>query len=160
MTGRHAGHDFSADLPDGRVVIAEQTGFHLFVPRRVSLVPRPHERHLPADILPQELLGLEKVVLVVLFDDADARRFGQRSKVHGRRIHRGRDVHEMQIRRPACDLQIANVSNERDVRVVDGDGQLRLVIERRRCRGILRPGRRGSRRRRGARVDGRYGGDG
>ena len=137
VIGLHAGDDFAADLPDRRVVVAEQTRLHFFFARRVPVLPRSDERDLAADVLAQQLLGLEQVVLVVLLEDADARRLGQRSEVHGRRIHGGGDVHEMQIGRAARDLEIADVANERDVGVVDGDGQLRLIVERGRRR-ILR----------------------
>src|SRR5512138_2295119 len=41
------------------------------------------------------------------------------------------DVHEVQIRYAAGDLDIADVAYEREVRVVDGDGELRLIVERR-----------------------------
>ena len=70
VIGLHAGHDFAADLPDGRVVVAEQTRLHFFFPRRAVVPPGPDERDLAADVLPQELLGLEQVVLVVLLEDA------------------------------------------------------------------------------------------
>ena len=43
----------------------------------------------------------------------------------------------MQVGRAARDLEIADVAHERDVRVVDGDGQFRLIVERGRGR-ILR----------------------
>ena len=51
--------------------------------------------------------------------------------MHGRRIHRGRDVHEPQVADAARQLQVAHVADERDVGVVDGDRELGLIVERR-----------------------------
>ena len=57
--------------------------------------------------------------------------------MHRRRIDGRGDVHEVQVGRAARDLQIADVAHERDVGVVDGDGQLDLIVERRGGGGIL-----------------------
>ena len=69
MIGVHAGHDLLADAPDWRVVVAEELGLDLFLARRSVLLHRAHERDLAADILAQELVGLEQIVLVVLLED-------------------------------------------------------------------------------------------
>ena len=109
VIGLHAGHDFAADLPHRCVVITEQASRHLFFSRRVLAPPGPHERDVPADILPQELLGLEQVVLVVLFENPDTRRVAQRPEVNGRRIDRRSDVHVVKVGYSASELEIANL---------------------------------------------------
>ena len=111
VIGVHAGDDLAADLPDRRVVVAEQPRLHFFLARRSALLPRAHERDVAADVLAQQLVGLEQVVLVVLLEDADARRLGERAEVHGRRIHRRGDVHEVQIGR--CRAQAAGCRTSR-----------------------------------------------
>ena len=135
MIDADAGHDVVADLPHGGVVVAEKPRGDLLFARRAAFGRGPHQRHVAADVLAQQLLGLEQVVLVVLLEDADARRLAERSKMHRRRVHGGGDVHEMQIGRAARERQVANVANEGDVGVVNGDSQLRLIIERR-CHGL------------------------
>ncbi len=137
VIGAHAGDDLAADLPDGRVVVAQQPRGDVLLARLVVGPPRAHERDIAADVLAQQLVRLEQVVLVVLLEHAHARRLGQRAEMHGRRIDRRGDVHEVQVGRPAPDLQIADVANERDVGVVDGDGQFDLIVERRGGGGIL-----------------------
>src|SRR5439155_7637337 len=137
VVGLHAGHDFATDLPDRRVVVTEQVRSHFFFPRRALIPPCPHEGDVPTDILPQELLGLEQVVLVVLLEDPHARRRTQRPEMDGRWIHRGGDVHVMQVGYSTSELEVANVPNERDVRVVNGEGQLYLICVCRRVE-ILR----------------------
>ena len=99
VIGVQAGDDLVADLPDRRVVVAEQPRLHLFFPRRAVVLPRAHERDVAADVLAQQLVRLEQVVFVVLLEHADARRLGERAEVHGRRIDRRGDVHEAQIER-------------------------------------------------------------
>ena len=54
-----------------------------------------------------------------------------------RRIHGGGDVHEMQVGCAAPDLDVANITDQREIGVVDRDGQLRLIVESGRDR-ILR----------------------
>ena len=50
--------------------------------------------------------------------------------MHGRRVHRGGDVHEAQVERAARQLDVADVAHQRQVRVVDGECQLGLVVQR------------------------------
>ena len=95
-------------------------------------MPIAHQRHFAADVLAQQLVGIEQVVLVVLLEHADRRRLGQRSEMHRRRIDGGRDVHEAQVAGAARELQVAHVTHQRDVGVVDRERQLRLIVERRR----------------------------
>ena len=130
VIGVQAGDDFLADSPDRRVVVAEELGLHLFLTRRAVLLHRAHEGHFAADVLSEQLVGLEKIVLVVLLQHADAGRLGERSEVHGRRVHRRRDVHELQIEVAGRQHEPPDVAHERDVRVVDGQRQLHLIVER------------------------------
>ena len=134
VIGVHAGDDLVADLPDRRVVVAEEPRRHFLGTCRAVLLLHAHQRHVAADVLAQQLVGLEQVVLVVLLEHARARRLGERSEMNGRRIHGRRDVHEAQVADAARKLQFADVAHERDVGVVDGDGQLDLIVE---CRLIL-----------------------
>ena len=129
VIGVQAGDDLLADAPDRRVVVAEELGLDLFLPRRSVLLHRAHERDVAADVLAQQLVGFEEIVFVVLLEDADARRLGQRSEVHRRRIHGRGDVHELQIELARRQHEAAHVAHERDVRVVDGDGELDLIVE-------------------------------
>ena len=93
--------------------------------RDATVMPHAHERDVAADVLAQQLVGLEQVVFVVLLEHADPPRLGERSEVHGRRIHRRRDVHEAQVEGAARNLDRAHVANEREIRVVDGQARAR-----------------------------------
>ena len=70
--------------------------------RRAVLGARPHQRDVAADVFLQQLVGIEQVVLVVLLEDVDARRLGQRAEVDRRGVHRRGDVHEPQIEAAAA----------------------------------------------------------
>ena len=108
-----AGHDLVADLPDRAVVVAEKTRLHFFLARRAALLHAAHQRDLAADVLAQQLVGLEQVVLVVLLEDADARRLAHRSEVHRGWIDRRGDIHEAQVeaaRPAACTLRTSRTS--------------------------------------------------
>jgi hypothetical protein len=126
VIGVQAGDDLAADLPHGGAVVAEKPRDHFLV--------AAHQRDVAAHVLPQELLGLEQVVLVVLLEHAHARRLAERAEVDGRRVHGGGDVHELEVERASRQLQQADVANERQVGVVDRERQLALVVER---RGVL-----------------------
>src|SRR5262245_24517885 len=82
VIGVHSGHDFAVDVPDWAVVVAEETCFHFDVARGGAILPRPYKRDFATDVLSKQLVGLEQVVLVVLFHDADPRGFGQRAEMH------------------------------------------------------------------------------
>ena len=129
VIGVQAGDDLLADPPHRRVVVAEELGLDLFLARRAVLLHRAHERDFAADVLSQQLVGLEEIVFVVLLEHAHARRLGQRAEVHRRGIHRRGDVHELQIEFAGRQHQAAHVAHERDVRVVHGDGKLHLIVE-------------------------------
>ena len=90
----------------------------------------PDQRDVAADVLPQQLVRLQQVVLVVLLEHADSVRFGERPEMHGGGIDRGRDVHELQVEGASWQLQRPDIAHESDVRVVDGEGELGLVVER------------------------------
>ena len=156
VIGAQSGDDLVADLPHRRVVVAEEARLHFLLARLAVLRAPAHQDDVAADVLAQQLVGLEQVVLVVLLEHVHARRLGERPEVHRRRIHRRRDVHEPQVEAAARQLQIADVAHERDVGVVHGDGQLDLVVERRRVLSRLAGGlrrRNGAVPRDGARCD-------
>ena len=154
VIGVHAGDDLVADLPDGRAVVAQKPRGHFLGPGRPVLLPHAHERDVAADVLAEQLLGLEQVVLVVLLEDAQPRRLAERAEVDGGGIDGRRDVHEPQLGDAAREPQVASVANERDVGVVDRDGQIDLIVDgrlvlqrrraawRRRCDDAARPWRR------------------
>ena len=131
------GDDLVADLPHRRVVEREQQRAHFLLARRAVLLPRAHERDLAADVLPEQPLRVQQVVLIVLFQDAELARLAQRPDMHGRRVHRRRDVEQAEIERAARQRHLPHVADQRDVRVVDGDGQIDLVLQRRGNRGVL-----------------------
>jgi hypothetical protein len=132
VIGAHAGDDLVADLPHRRCVVAKQRGLHFFLPGRSALLPVAHERDFAAHVLAQQLVRFEQVVLVVLFEHLDPCRVGERSKVNGCRVYRRGDVHEAQVAGAARELQVAHVAHQRDVGVVDREGELRLIVEGRR----------------------------
>src|SRR5260370_8383116 len=49
--------------------------------------------------------------------------------MHGRGIHRCRDVHKFQAESAARERELANVAKQRDIGVVDSDGQIGLVMQ-------------------------------
>ena len=51
--------------------------------------------------------------------------------MHGRGIHRGRDVLKLEIGDALRQLNRADVPDQREIGVVDRDGELDLVVERR-----------------------------
>ena len=130
MIGAHACHDVGADLPYRGVVVAEKPRLHFFLPGRAVLGRGPHQSHVAADVLAQQLLGLEQIVLIVLFEHGDARRLGDRPEVDGRRVHRRRDIHEAEVEAAAGELHVAHIAHESDVGVVDRHREIDLVVER------------------------------
>ncbi len=132
VIGVEAGHDLAADLPDRRVVVAEKPGGDGFFPHGAAVLPQPYQRDVTPDVLAEQLLRLEQVVFVVLFEDVEPRRLGQRAEVHGRRVDGGGNIHEPQIRHAARQPQRADVAHQGEIRVVDGECQLGLIVERRR----------------------------
>ena len=135
VIGVQAGHDLAVDSPDGLIVVAQQARGDLFFLGRAVHLARAHERHVAADVLAQQLFGLQQIVFVVLLEHAHARRLAERAKMDGRRIHGRGDVHEAQVERASRELEIAHVADERDVGVVDGDVEIDLIVEGRRALG-------------------------
>jgi len=114
--------DLAVDLED-RPVGREQGRL---VVRAVALV----ETDLLADVLVHELLAGEQVVLVVLLEDPDGRRVGQRLEVDGGRVDSGGDLHELHLRRPRGEARLAHVLHEAEVAVVDRHHHVALVLAR------------------------------
>ena len=88
-----------------------------------------NQRHLLADVFVEKFCGLEQIVFVVLLDDAELVRVGERAEMHGSRIDGGGDVHELQAKRAGGKHEIADVANQRNVGVVNRDVQLGLIIQ-------------------------------
>ena len=82
---------------------------------------RAHQRDFLADVLMQEFRGLEEVVFIVLFDDAEFFWIVQGTEMNRRGIDGCGDVHELQAKCSAGEGELPNVAHQRDVRVVNGD---------------------------------------
>ena len=138
VVGVHAGDDLVPDLPHRRGVIAQKTRGHFFLARRATFLSHAHKRHVAANVLAQQLVGFEQIVFVVLLEHAHTRRLGERTKMHRGRIDRRGNVHEAQRAGSPRELQVANIADQGDIRVVDRHRELRLIIQRRRQ--VLRDG--------------------
>ena len=119
---RHAGDDFVADFPDWAVVIGEKHGFCFDPSRRAAVFFRAYERDFLADIFLEELLGIEEIEFVVLFDDIELRGIDERAEMNCGRIDGSGDVFEMKWEQAGGEVDLADVANESDIGVVDGDG--------------------------------------
>jgi hypothetical protein len=62
-----------------------------------------------------------------LFEDAEFVRLIEGTEMDGRWVYRGGDVHQLQTKGATGKRKIANVTDERDVGVVYGDGEVGLV---------------------------------
>jgi len=112
--------DRPVDLED-RPVRGEQPGL---VVRPVRLV----EAHRLADVLLHELRARQEVVLVVLLEDPQPRRLGERLQVHGGRVDLRRDLHELDLGRPRGNADFADVLHEAEVAVVDRHHHVALIL--------------------------------
>ena len=133
--GAHARDDFVADLPHRSVVVGEQQRFRGDPLRRAGVGFRAHQRHLAAHVFLQQLLRVEQVVFVVLLDHAELRGIGERAEVHGRGIDGRGDVLEPQRENSRLEMNLANVADQREIRVIDRDGKVGLIL----FRGLARP---------------------
>jgi len=70
--------------------------------------------------------GLEEVVFVILFDDAEFFRIVQGTEMNRRGIDGRGDIHEFQAKRAAGKDELANIAHKSDVGVVDGNVQIGL----------------------------------
>jgi len=114
--------DLTVDLED-RSVGREQSGV---VIRAVTLI----EPHLAADVLLHELLARQEIVLVVLLEDLEPGRVGDRLEMDGRRVDQCGDVHELHLRLPRREPHFAEVLHEAEVAVVDGHHDVALLVAR------------------------------
>jgi hypothetical protein len=130
VIGLKTGDDLLADSPDRRSVVTHQMRGHFLFPRGAGVLHLTHQRHVPPDVLAQQLVRLQEVVLVVLFDDVQALRLAEGSKVHRRRVDGGGDVHEAKVRGACRELHASHVANERKVRIVDRQRKVDLIVER------------------------------
>ena len=78
----------------------------------------------------QQLVRVEQIVLVILLENTQLGRLGERTEMHGRRIDGSGDVHEPQERIPGRQGKLAHVAHEREIRVVDGERKIGLIRER------------------------------
>src|SRR5207244_1477032 len=114
--------DLAVDLED-RSVGREQGGLVL---RAVALV----EPHLAADVLLHQLLARQEIVFVVLLEDLEPERVGQRLEVHGRGIDQRGHVHELHLALTRRQPRLAQVLHQAEVTVVDRHHDLALIIAR------------------------------
>ncbi len=127
VVGADAGDDLGADAPHRAVVERQQRRLRFDGPRRAVLHRRANQRHLAADVLLQQLLRIEQVVFVVLFEHRQAARLRERTQVHGGRIHGGGDVFEAQVQLAGRQREGPHVTHERQAAVVDGEGEVFLL---------------------------------
>ena len=132
LVGVHAGDDLVADLPHRRVVEGQQPRADFFLAAGAVVHARADERDVAADVLLQQPLRVEQVELVVLFEDAEAGWLAERAEVDGGRVHRRRDVEKAQVDNAVRQRHLPHVAHQRDVGVVDGNGQFGLVLDGRR----------------------------
>ena len=128
--GRHAGDDFVADFPDWAVVVREKHGFRFDPSRRAGVFFRAHERDFAADVFLEKLLRIEQIVFVILLDDVELRGVDERAEMNRGGIDGSGDVFEMQREQAGGEVDLADVAHERDIGVVDGDGEIDLVFFR------------------------------
>src|SRR5687768_9011413 len=112
VVGAKTGDDLGTDLPDRGFVVAQKTRRHRLLDRAAVVLPAANERYVAADVLAEQLVGLQQIVLVVLLEHADASGLGQRPEMNRRRVYRRRDIHELQIESPAWQLERAHIANK------------------------------------------------
>ena len=127
--GVRASDDVVTDFPDLAVVVGKQSGFDFFVFGGAVVHVRADEGDFFADVLVEELGRFEEVVFVILFDDAELVGVGQRAEMDGGGIDGGGDVHEFETESAIGEIEIADVANQSDVGIVDGDVEIGLVVE-------------------------------
>ncbi len=96
--------------------------------RAVFLI-RANQRDFLADVFVQEFGGFEEIVFVILLDHAQFVRLGQGAEMYRGGIHGSRDVHEFEAESASWQGQLSNVANQRDIGVVDRDGEVGLVVQ-------------------------------
>src|SRR5260370_39658275 len=77
----------------------------------------------------EELRGLKEVVFVVLFDDAELFGVVQRSEMDSGGIDGCGDIHEFESEGACGKREIADITNESNIGVVDGHVQISLIVE-------------------------------
>ena len=78
----------------------------------------------------QQFVRVEQVVLVILLQNIQLGRLGERTEVHGRGIDGSGDVHESQERFPGRQVKLAHVAHEGKIRVVDSEREVGLIRKR------------------------------
>src|SRR5260370_22818221 len=77
----------------------------------------------------EELRGLKEVVFVVLFDDAELFGVVPRSEMDSGGIDGCGDIHEFESEGACGKREIADITNESNIGVVDGHVQISLIVE-------------------------------
>src|SRR5216684_2385106 len=77
----------------------------------------------------EELRGLKEVVFVVLFDDAELFGVVQRSEMDSGGIDGCGDIHEFESEGACGKREIADITNESNIGVVDSNVQIGLIVE-------------------------------
>ena len=77
----------------------------------------------------------EEIVFVILFEDAEFFWLIQGTEMDGRGIDGGGDIHEFEAESAVGKREIADVANESNIGIVDGDVQLGLIVE---ASGVIR----------------------
>ena len=72
----------------------------------------------------------EEIVFVILFEDVEFGGIGERAEVNGGGVYGGGDVFEFKAEVAGGEREIADVADESDVGIVDGDVEIGLVGER------------------------------
>ena len=75
-------------------------------------------------------MGIEEIEFVVLLDDVELRGIDKRTEMNRGGIDRGGDVFEMKREQAGGEVDLADVANEGDIGVVDGDGEIDLIFFR------------------------------
>ena len=134
----HAGDDIAADFPDRRaIIICEKRGFGFFPLGGTVFLHGAKDGDFATDIFIENFIGVEQVVFVVLFEYAQFFGISNGAEVN-RRGHHGRgDVHETELEIAGGKRDVARVTDERDVRVINGDGKVGLIGHRGFMRGGL-----------------------
>src|SRR5579859_40093 len=127
--GVDAGDNIVANFPDRAVIVGEQSGLYFFALGGAVVLVSANQSDFLADIFVQEFGGFEQVVFVVLLDDAEFVRLAEGAEMDGCGIDGGGDVHELQPERAGGKQKLANVADQSDIGVVNGNGEIGLIVE-------------------------------
>ena len=124
---RVAEGDIFVDLED-RAAVDRQQGGRQGVLALGELVFR-EELDFLADVFFKKPLGVEQIVLVILLENAQARRAGERPDLHAGGDDLGGHVHEPQFKGARGERRLPLVLHQPEVDVVNGQSDRRLVLD-------------------------------